>query len=311
MEKEASNILRTSIYTFFQSYQHLTTMAAILAFPYSSYLLLSQLFIPSSHVLPSIHSQLKAISQAMGFPLSSQYLFTLLISKLSQTISSSIFVLPFTFSFFLITKSYVFHLLNQQKPDLVSVLSLYYKPLLITHVCNFICLISANSTAFSLLFFAFNLFEGFGFSSSSQWIRFVLVSGFLLYSFIVANAFIICNLALVSSAMEEHSGFLAILKACVLLRGRTLTGLTLAVVVNLALAAIEALFHCRVVRAYHGAGGLTGFPMALEGILIAYLYSVFVVVDTIVSFMFFRSCKTGWLIEQQGTCSYRIEIMEE
>ncbi|PPR98838.1 hypothetical protein GOBAR_AA21841 [Gossypium barbadense] len=290
MEKETSNILRTSIYTFFQSYQHLTTMAAILAFPYSSYLLLSQLFIPSSHVLPSIHSQLKAISQAMGFPLSSQYLFTLLISKLSQTISSSIFVLPFTFSFFLITKSY---------------------PLLITYVCNFICLISANSTAFSLLFFAFNLFEGFGFSSSSQWILFVLVSGFLLYSFIVANAFIICNLALVSSAMEEHSGFLAILKACILLRGRTLTGLTLAVVVNLALAAIEALFHYRVVRAYHGAGGLTGFPMALEGILIAYLYSVFVVVDTIVSFMFFKSCKTGWLIDQQCTCSYRIEIMEE
>ncbi|KAA3475786.1 transmembrane protein [Gossypium australe] len=58
--------------------------------------------------------------------------------------------------------------------------------------------------------------------------------------------------------MEEHSGFLAILKACVLLRGRTLTGLTLAVVVNLALAAIEALFHYRVVRAYHDAGGLTG-----------------------------------------------------
>lgn len=311
MEKKTGNILRTSIYTFFQSYQRLTTMAAILAFPYSSSLLLSQLFIPSSHVLPSIHSHLKAISQAMGFPLSSQYPFTLLISKLSQTISPSIFVRPFLFSFFLITKSYVFHLLNQQKSDLVSVLSLYYKPLLLTHVCNFICLISANSTAFSLLFFAFNLLEGFGFSSSSQWILFVLVSGFLLYSFIVANAFIICNLALVSSATEEHSGFLAILKACVLLRGRTSTGLTLAVVVNLALAAIEAFFHYRVVRGYHGAGGLTGFPMALEGILIAYLYSVFVVVDTVVSFMFFKSCKTGCLIDQQGTCSYRTEIMED
>ena len=59
---------------------------------------------------------------------------------------------------------------------------------------------------------------------------------------------------------------------------------------------IEALFHYRVVRAYH-IGDMNSFPMALEGILIAYLYSTFVFLDTVVSCMFFKSCKTGSLID--------------
>lgn len=103
---------------------------------------------------------------------------------------------------------------------------------------------------------------------------------------------------------------MAILKACVLIRGRTSTALTLAVPVNLVLAAIEALFHYRVVRAFH-TGDVTSFPMASEGILIAFLYSTFVVLDTVVSCMFFKSCKTGSLVEQEGRHSYRIEIAEE
>ncbi|KAK6261674.1 hypothetical protein QUC31_007490 [Theobroma cacao] len=310
MEK-ASKIIRRSIYTFLQNYHFLTATAALLAFPYSASILLSQLFVPSSPLLPTIHNRLRILFQAAGFPPSLEF-FTVLSFKISQTISSSIFALPFTLSFLLIAKASIIQLLNHHKPNLPpsfsSVISLY-KPLLATYICNFLLLLSANATAFSLLFFAFNFLEGFGFTSPS-WLLFLSAAGAVLYSIILANALIICNLALVSSGMERSGGYMAILKACVLIRGRTSTALTLAVPVNLVLAAIEALFHYRVVRAFH-TGDVTSFPMASEGILIAFLYSTFVVLDTVVSCMFFKSCKTGSLVEQEGRHSYRIEIAEE
>ncbi|XVF09017.1 hypothetical protein REPUB_Repub07fG0054200 [Reevesia pubescens] len=309
--KKATKILRRSIYTFLQNYQYLTATAAILVFPYSASILLSQIFVPSFPLLPTIHNRLRILFQAAGFPSSSEF-FTVLSFKISQTISSSIFALPFTLSFLLIAKASVIQLLNQHKPNFPlsfsSVISLY-KPLLATYICNFLLLLSANATAFSLLFFAFNFLEGFGFSSRN-WLLFLSASGAVVYSIILANALIICNLALVSSGMERSGGYLAILKACVLIRGKTSTALTLAVPVNLVLAAIEALFHYRIVRAYH-TGDITSFPMALEGILIAYIYSTFVVLDTLVSCIFFKSCKSSCFIEQESRYSYRIEIAEE
>ncbi|XVE54754.1 hypothetical protein DITRI_Ditri03aG0107100 [Diplodiscus trichospermus] len=311
MEK-ASKIMRRSIYIFLQNYQYLTATAALLAFPCSASILLSQFFVPSSPLLPTIHNRLRVLFQAAGFPPSSKF-FTILSFKISQTISSSIFALPLTLSFLLIAKSSIIKLLNHHKPNLQppsfsSVISLY-KPLLATYICNFLLLLSANATAFSLLLFAFNFLQGLEFPSPN-WLPFLSVTAAVVYSIIVANALIICSLALVSSGMERSGGYLAILKACVLIRGRTSTALTLAVPVNLVMAAIEALFHYRVVRAYH-TGDLTSFPMALEGILIVYLYSIFVVLDTVVSCMFFKSCKTGYLTDQEGRYTYRIEIAEE
>ncbi|KAB1216767.1 hypothetical protein CJ030_MR4G020659 [Morella rubra] len=110
--------------------------------------------------------------------------------------------------------------------------------------------------------------------------------------------------------MERRGGFTAILKACVLMRGRASTALSVALPIDLALAAIEALFQFRVVRAYHFAGKL-GMSTALEGISIAYLYSIFVVLDTIVNCMFFKSCKTYSWTEQKGRHSCRREFAEE
>ncbi|TYI51863.1 hypothetical protein E1A91_D12G205600v1 [Gossypium mustelinum] len=289
MEKSTTFLIRRSIYTFLQYYHYFTATAAILALPYSLSVLVSQFFVPSSPLLPSIHNHLKAIFMAAEFPPSSDF-FRVLSFKISQTISSSIFALPFTLSFFLVAKASIIHLLNHHytptsPPSLSSVLSLY-KPLLSTFICNFFVLLSANSTAFCLLFFGFHLFNGFGFSSSPNWLIFMSAAGAVLYSVILANALIICNLALVSSGMEKSVPW------------------------NLALAAIEALFHYRVVRAYH-SGDFNSFSIALEVVLIAYLYSNVVVLDTVVSSMLFKSCKTGCLMDEERRDCYRIEIVAE
>lgn len=83
---------------------------------------------------------------------------------------------------------------------------------------------------------------------------------------------------------------MAILKACFLIRGRTATSLSLALIVNLALAAVEVLFQYRIVRAYHHKRTRLS-SIALEGIFIAHLYSILLVLDTISSCVFLKSVR--------------------
>lgn len=302
MEKSCK-ILRRSIYTFLQNYHHFTSKAALLALPFSASILLSQALIfpssSSSSLLPTIYTRLDNLFNAAGFPHSSEF-FTILNQKLSQTISLSILTLPFTLTFFLLSKAYVIQSLTSPKPasrpSFSSILSLY-DPLFITYICNSLLILSANATVFTLLFFAFNILDGLSFNSPNT-VLFLSASGAVLYSIVLANTLITCNLALVLSGMERSGGYLATLKACVLMKRRISTALSLALPLNLTLAAIEALFQYRVVRAYHVHGKL-GSSMVLESILIFYLYSILVVIDTVVNIMFCRSCQVGFLIDQE------------
>lgn len=307
---EVSNkIVRRSIHSFLQNYHYFTTTTAFLAFPFSVSILLSQALVPfSSSILPQIYNHLSTLFDAAGFP--SSQLFTILNLKISQTITSSIFTLPFTLTFLLIAKASTIHALNNYKhkgnfpPSFTSIIS-HYKPLLHTYIYNSFFIFSANASSFCLLFLAFSFSEGLGNTS-----LFLSAVAAVFFSVILANALVICNMALTLSGMEGRGGYMAILKACVLLRGRTSMALFLALPVNIGLAAIEALFQFRVVRAYH-IGGISWPFIALEGIFIAYLYSIFIVIDTIVSCMFYKSCKMGLCGDKEEKGFWRIEFLEE
>ncbi|KAF8399538.1 hypothetical protein HHK36_015405 [Tetracentron sinense] len=310
--ERTGKIIRRSIFTFLQNYQYFTSTVALLVFPFSASILLSQAVVPSSSpLLPIIHARLKSLFDASGLPSSSQF-FYLLNLKLSQTISSSMFTIPFSLSFFLVAKAAIIQALYHHKPSLPNPSSSFiclYHPLLLTHLCNSFFILSANAAAFSLLFLAFNSLDASGFSSPNL-ILFLSAAGAVLYSVILANALIVSNLALVVAGMENCGGYLAILKACVLIRGRTSTALSLAIPTNLGLAAVEALFQYRVVRAYH-LSGMLGPNMALEGLFIAYLYSLLIVLDTVGSCIFLKSCKSDCLTNQEGSYYYRIKLAEE
>ncbi|TXG51702.1 hypothetical protein EZV62_024226 [Acer yangbiense] len=276
MEKP-TKIMRKSIYTFLQNYEYFSTTAAVVVFPFSVSVLLSQAILPSSWW---IYNRLRTLFHAAGFPESSD----ILSLKISETISCSIFTLPFTLTFLLVAKASIIQALKKQKPCFSSILSLL-NPLLLTYICNSFLIVSANATVFSLLFFAVNFLEGSGFSS-----MLLSAAGAVVYSVVVANALIICNLALVLSGMERCGGYMAILKACLLLRGKTSTALSLALPINLAMAGIEALFQYRILRGYRRLGIAS---MAFEGMLISYLYSIFLLLDTVVTCMLYKSCKAS------------------
>ncbi|KAL2539466.1 hypothetical protein Adt_00444 [Abeliophyllum distichum] len=304
----AGRIIRRSIFTFLQKYHYFTSTAALLAFPFAASTLLSQAFLPSSLLLTFVQRRLRSLFLAAGFPPSSE-LFIILNLKLSQTIVTYILLLPFSFSFLLIAKASIIKSFSNHKPAEEHTFSSWislYKPLFHTQICNSLVILSANATCFSLIFFAFNCFDVLGISSPGA-VLFVSATGAVVYSIILANAYIICNLALVLSGVEKRGGYLAILKACVLIQGRTATALSLAVPINMGLAAVEALFQYRIVTAYRHALSPNS-SMAFEAMFIAYLYSILLVLDTIVGCIFFKSCKTAFKIDQEDGHSIQIQI---
>ncbi|CAN6877797.1 hypothetical protein Bca4012_079492 [Brassica carinata] len=301
--EEPSKIMRRSIHTFLKHYERATTAAA-LVLPFSAALLLSQPFFSSSSSF--LHGKLNMLFRGAGFSSSLDF-FNILSLKLSQTLSSSLFTLPFSLTFLLFSKAYIIKLLSNSHGDS----SLYYFRLLRTYIWNSFFLLSANASAFALFFVAFNLIESFGLSSRNFYTLFSLSSA-IIYSIILANAFVISNLALISSTSSSSGGYTTILKACLLIRGRTSTALALSLPTNLGLAGVEALFQYRVVSSYYkGDRDITS--IALEGTFIAYLYALFLVLDTIVNFLFYQSCVKNdedQKIGREDEYSIKIQISE-
>ncbi|KAL7139297.1 hypothetical protein ABFS83_09G041200 [Erythranthe nasuta] len=307
-------IMRRSIFTFLQNFHRFTAAPSLLLLPFAAATLLSS----SSYIFPIIHGRFTSIFLAAGFPSSSQ-LFSILNLKLSQTLLSSIFVSPFTLSFLLLSKSSVITSLqkiNSNHYNNSNKIITIFNRLFVTQICNSLVILSANATCFSLLVIAFNVSDLIlGLSSHPRFVLLTSAIGAVIYSVVLANAYVVCNLSLILSGLSEKKnnkkknscGFSSIIDACVVLMrgGGGGVALSLAVAMNLAMAAIEALFQYRVVRAYYyyrGDGAdVAGFDwtVVLEAVVIAYMYSVVVVLDTIVGFVFLESCELDRCTEIQ------------
>ncbi|KAK1433705.1 hypothetical protein QVD17_10620 [Tagetes erecta] len=265
-------IIRTSIHTFLQHYNYFTTIT-FLSLPFSASILISS---PSR------------VQSLFPAPPESQF-FSILNLKLSQTISSSLLVLPFSLSFLLISKSFIIHKISNSNS-----ISRIFISILKTQICNTLIILSANATCFWLLFIAFNCLQNLNIAAS---LFFNMFSG-IIFSIVITNALITCNMALILSGMELSGGFMSILKACVMIRGRTSIALSLALPVNIALAGIEFLFQFRVVKAYSDSGHVNthtpSLSMVLEGLFIAYLYSVVITIDVLIGCVFFNNCKRDY-----------------
>ncbi|XP_059452195.1 uncharacterized protein LOC132182856 isoform X2 [Corylus avellana] len=294
--ERAGKIIRLSIFTFLKDFQYFTTTPVLLMLPFSASVLLSQALFPSSSPPSSIiHVHFKSLFHAAGFPPS--WLFVSLLNlNLSQTIFSYVLSLPFILSSLIIAKAFVIqalsdhnrnHKVHNHKPPFSSFMSLY-KPLLITHLCNLILNMTINMAAFNTIR-ACVLF-------SNNPIFLVVIT--TVFYTILANMVVVCNLALVVAGMGSCNGYLAIHKALLLRRNTNSTALLLALPLSCGLAAIEALFRYRIVRAYH-LYGRPSASMALEVLLVGYLYSLLTVLDTIACCLFFKSCRSNFWVDEE------------
>ncbi|KAJ3674316.1 hypothetical protein LUZ60_004932 [Juncus effusus] len=284
------DVLRNSINTFFQSYHHFTSIAALLVFPAAILILLSESLAPSSKsILSALSIRLETLFHAAGFPKS--YFFSLLNIKLSQTIFSFFFSLPFTLTFLLLAKSCIIQIFRDSphhgrliSPNFSKYLPLFPN-LLSTHLFNTFVILSCNATTFSLLFLLFNAVDISGLKSNASEI-FLSTIGAIVYSIVIATTTVVCNLALIISGMENCNGYISILKACILIRGRIGTSLVLALPTNIGMAAFEALFQFRITRQFRVLGKIDPSVMC-ETFTITYIYSILMVFEIIVSCMFY------------------------
>lgn len=308
---EAYRVLRSSVYAFCHGYHFFVSIAALFALPVSASILLSQTYITySPFSLHLITSRFHSLFHAAGFPASSK-LFSILSLMLSQTIFSTILTLPFTFTFLLLAKASIILIIREfpyrknSPPPFPSLLNLYC-PLLLTHLFTSFIILSANASIFALLFLAFSAAELIGLSSTNS-LLLVSVAGAVLYSVVIANAVVTCNLAIIVSAMEKGSGYLPVLKACMLIRGRVATALSVSLFTNLALAAVEALFQYRIMRSYHLSSKLNSSIVG-EAFTIAYMHSVLTVLEIIGSCFFYRSCKPNCGPDWEDSFGHAVEF---
>ncbi|XWS30220.1 hypothetical protein CRYUN_Cryun24cG0098300 [Craigia yunnanensis] len=295
-------IIRTSIHTFLKYFHYFTTIPVLLLLPFSASVLSQSLFKNYSPLSETIHAQFDSIFDLAGFSFSSQIK--------SQTVFPFVFTLPFALSSLIIAKASIIQALNHHKPPLqvpfFSFISVY-KPLLLTHLCSLVMIIAIKLATFSLLFISLNSLRSF-------WLPYISLilpavgAGF--YSFF-ANTVVVSNLALVVAGMETCKGHVAIYKACLLRKGKNSMALLLFLPTNLGLVAIEALFRFRVIRSYRFLGEISA-SMALEGLLLAYLYSLLIVLDTIICCLFYKSCESISMTSGQSHRSwYDIELAQE
>ncbi|WOL00577.1 hypothetical protein Cni_G09290 [Canna indica] len=270
--------IRSSFHAFFKSYQAFASIAALLLFPVSAAILLSQSTnLSSSPVLQAISSRLAYLFEAAGLPPSR--FFTLLNFKISQTIFTFVSTLPFTSTLLVIAKATVSKIIHG---------------------------IPCRNAILASLFLVFNALDILHVSSNNSVILALSSGGVILYSFVLANAMVTCNLSIIISAVDGIGGYLPILKALVLVRGRTATAMTLGLPASLGLAAIEALFQYRVIKPYRRSARF--HPSVIwEAFLIIYMYSFVVVFDTIITCIFLKSCKCSTVQSSWNKYSHKSE----
>jgi hypothetical protein len=299
----ARKVMRSAVSAFFDGYHCFTSVAALLALPFSAAVLACEAMAPSSELLHGTASRLRSVFAAAGFPPSA--FFALLEAKLSQTIVTFAAALPFALTFLLLAKACVAAMLRSDAADAparrrrpaaaltlppCAAVARAYPALVATHLFNAFLMLSANAAVFSLLLLAFGAADLLGLATSHASTLALSAAGAIVYSLAVGVVTVVCNLAVIVAAMEPgHAGHSAMLRACVLIRGRVSTALALALPTNLGLAAAEALFQLRVVGQHRRAGRLEP-GVAGEAFSIAYIHALCVVLEIVVSCMFYRSC---------------------
>ncbi|XP_051185402.1 uncharacterized protein [Lolium perenne] len=310
----ATRIMRTALHAFFTHYHPAASAAALLALPFSAAALLSRS--PAASALlarPALSRRLRRVLVAAGFPPASQLLF-LLNHRLSQSALSFLATLPFSLSFLLLAKACAVRAMQSPSP---SPRTQHHKPPLPlpppsfprypamarTQLANFAALLLANAAVFAALLAAFNAAEALRLGSDGRAVLALSAAGVIVYSVALANAAAVCNLATVVAAAEGgRGGCHALLKAVLLVRGDAATAVAVALPASLATTAVEGLFQHRVMKLYIVDGRVTS-AMVCEGFLIAYIHSMICVLDTVITFMVYQTCKASHsrdLLELEG-----------
>ncbi|KAL4319342.1 hypothetical protein GQ457_18G024840 [Hibiscus cannabinus] len=177
----------------------------------------------------------------------------------------------------------------------------FWRRLVFTYVWMCVVIVACVTTFFVFLVAACSSLSVLGFTPDL--VVYVMILMGLVFSVVFAYAIVVCNIGIVICVLEEVSGPQAMLRAGVLIKGQTQVGLLIFLGSTIGLAFVEGLFEHRVKTLSYGDGS----SRIWEGPLLVVMYSFVVLVDSMMSTVFYFSCKSYTMENSDGECQSMLE----
>lgn len=256
-----------------------------------SAVLLSNVTVDHS-VMRNLSVRLMLVAQTSGLPL--RPVIKQSCQRFAETVVSSAMCFPLYATLLLLSKTAIVYSVDctysRKKFDVFKfclIVAKFWKKILFTYM--WVCTVIVGCvTMFCVFLVAFcSALAVLGFSPDVVVYCAMFVG--LVFSVVFANAIIICNIAMVISVLEDVSGAQAMLRSSILIKGQTQVGLLIFLGSTIGMAFVEGLFEHRVKTLSYGDGS----SRVWEGPLLVVMYSFVMLIDSMMSAVFYFSCRSS------------------
>lgn len=288
----ALEILRETIRILRFNSSGFLVIAALLICPVST-ILLSDAFVDQS-VVGKLSFRFRLVAETSGLPKSD---FTNLVCrKLSESVLSLTFCFPYLITLWLFGKAAIVHSVagtyagkTLTIAKFITMIRKIWKRVMLTYIWVCIAIIGCIAVFLLLLVIVVNMAVSMGICSNCA-IYAVLGLG-VFFSVLFAHTLIICNLANVISIFEDCRGLAALFRSMHLIKGRTQVGLMIILGIAIGTAFVESLYEYRVKSLTYG----DVYSRMWEGPLLIIMYTFVVLIDAMMSCIFYFTCKCSSL----------------
>ncbi|WJZ81181.1 hypothetical protein VitviT2T_001035 [Vitis vinifera] len=286
----ALQILRETVWILRYNSSGFMLIAALLICPVSA-LLLSNVLVDQS-IVKRLSIRLLLVARSSGLPL--RPFIKQSCQKFSEMAISAATCFPLYFTISLLSKAAVVYSVDcsysRKKFDsskFYVIVVKIWRRLVSTYLWVCMLIVSCLTVFLVTLIAVCNVFLIIGFPGDLIVYAAIMVG--LIFSVVFAKAIIICNIAIVICVLEEVSGPQALLRSGVLIKGQTQVGLLIFLGSTIGMAFVEGLFEHRVKTLSYGDGS----SRVWEGPLLVVMYSFVVLIDSMMSAVFYFSCRSS------------------
>ncbi|KAK2987219.1 hypothetical protein RJ640_022251 [Escallonia rubra] len=304
--KSALEILRETVRILRYNAAGFMAIAALLICPVSA-VLLSNVLVDQS-LVKRLTIRLMLVAKSGGLPL--RPIVKQSCHKFSEMAISAAMCFPLYVTLLLMSKAAVVYSVDctysRKKFDsskFFLIMVKIWRRVVVTYLWVCLVIVGCLTLFLVLLVAVSSLFCIIGFPADLNLYPAIVVG--LVFSVFLANAIMICDVAVVISVLEDVSGPQALLRSSMIIRGQTQVGLLIFLGSTIGMAFVEGLFEHRVKTLSYGDGS----SRIWEGPLLVLMYSFVVLIDSMMSSVFYFSCKSYSLESTNGECQPVLEAM--
>ncbi|KAG5240164.1 Son of sevenless [Salix suchowensis] len=279
--RETARILRCNLWSFI-------TIAAVLICPVSA-ILLSNVLVDQS-IVKRLSTRLLLVAKSSGLPL--RPLIRQLCHRFVEMAVSSATCFPLFITLSLLSRAAVVYSVDctYSRKDVdgskfLAMASKIWRRIVSTYLWSCMVIVGCLTLFFVLLITVCSTFLVLGFRPELNLYATMIVG--IAFSVIFANAIIVCNIAVVISVLVDCFN-----------QRQTQVGLLIFLGSTIGMTFIEGLFEHRVKTLSYGDGS----SRIWEGPLLVIMYSFVVLIDLMMSAVFYYSCRSHGMEPSHGEC---------